>query len=390
MTATTLTLTTRIVRPDDEVAAYLARPSAAARLTPPWFPPDVHFDDRHITTHIDPDGQSACLLTEEFHTQSYLAPAAALRYRHATLRDDLEHTAPYGHVRPLRIAIAGASGLIGRALTTFLQTQNHEVIPLPRISECGMRSVKLHSTDAVINLAGAPMFTPPWTQPRRDEIWRSRADTTRALIAALANLNPRPFVYLNASSAAIYGAHADTPLDETAPPAPHGAGFLSDVCAGWEHEALAAGQQPGIRTVLLRFARVLTPAGGYLHALLPQKQNAHARQLGHGRQWTSWITIDDAIASIYHAILTHAYAGPVNLSSPTPLTNADFTAALARVLHKKTLPAIPRWMLRLRYGIDFANETLLASQRMVPAKLQATGYTFRHPAIETALTHLLP
>ena len=484
------TLTTRIARPDDEVAAHLARPSIAARLTPPWFPPNTIFDDRLITTHIDPDGPSACHLTEELTASSLMkneecimkngqttettpaittgaaAPhstfyiqhstledgggAAALAYRHATLRDDLEHTAPYGHVRRLRIAIAGATGLIGRALTTFLQTQNHEVIPitasgLMKNVECssersekpdmkngqtsareatatpspatGAAAPSDHSTfnillstlgadggghaaiDAVINLAGAPIDASPWTQPLRDQIWQSRAATTRALVAALATLNPRPFAYLNASSLAIYGTRGHDPLDETAPLPPRNTGFLSDVFAGAEHESLAAADL-GIRTVLLRFAHVLTPAGGPLARYTHISHLSHSSHishsplklspLGHGRQWTSWITIDDAIAAIYHALLTHTISGPVNITSPTPLTNADLTAALAAALHQKPRLARPRWLLRLRHGADFANETLLASQRLAPAKLQATAYTFRHPTIETALAHLLP
>ncbi|MDR1009789.1 MAG: TIGR01777 family oxidoreductase [Opitutaceae bacterium] len=403
---TARTLTTRIERPAAEVNAWLMRPGASARLRPPWFAPPDAFSAPASAPASDPRvkiyatiikslDHTRCTLTEEIHSpESHEIDPAVLErilaYRHATIRADIEHAAVYGRVRRLRIAIAGATGMIGRALAPFLQTQNHEVIPLARDPATGAFSPNylaetLPAADAIINLAGANIAAAKWDQPQRDLIWESRAATTRALVAALAQLKHRPYALLNASATACYGTRGDALLDETAP---RGAGFLADVCAGWEHEAtVAAGY--AIRVTNLRFGKVLSPAGGALAAMLPYFRKKLGMKLGQGRQWTSWISIDDCIAAIYHALLTHACAGPVNITAPNPVTNAAFAGALAKVHGQKRIPRLPRWLVRLRCGIDFANETLLASTRATPAKLCATGYAFRHPDLETALAHLL-
>ena len=403
-----LARTTRIDRPADEVAAYLARPAAAARLaTPPQVSRDTPapLDARAITTRISPDGPAACFLTEEFHAPpgagqpktNHPAAARLLARRHAIIRDDIERAAVYGTVRRMRIAIAGASGVIGRALAPFLQAQNHEITPLPRDPASGAFSpghleqiLRARPADAVINLAGASIAGGGWSQPRRNLIWESRAGATRALVAALACLPRRPFALLNASSTTFYGSRDDEQLDETAP---RGAGFLAEVCAGSEHEASAAAGL-GMRAACLRFGMVLCPcparAGGARAAPPLYFGKNLAATLGHGRQWLSWIGIDDAIAAIYHVLLAQTCSGPVNITSPNPVTNAGYAAALARAQGKRNTARIPRWLVRLRHGTDFANETLLASTRALPSRLQASGYTFRHPALDDALGHLFP
>lgn len=396
-----ITKATRIARPAAEVTTWLARPGVDARLAPPWLnatsaaqtPAPV---PRIYATTIKSLDHCSCTLTEEIRDAESVDASPAtleriLAYRHETIRADTECAASYGAVRRLRIAIAGASGMIGRALIPFLQTQNHEILPLARNpatsaydSEQLYQTLHAQPVDVVINLAGANIAA-KWNQPQRDLIWESRAGTTRALIAAFAKLKHRPFALLNASAAGYYGSRGDELLDETAP---RGTGFLADVCHGWEHEASAAAEL-GMRATCLRFGMVLSPAGGALAAMLPYFEKKLGAALGHGRQWISWASIDDAIAAIYHTILTNASAGPVNIAAPNPVTNAQFVETLARVLGKKCRPGLPRWLVRLRFGIDFANETLLASTRIDPAKLRASGYAFRHPALETALERVL-
>lgn len=388
----TQTLTTRIDRPAGEVTAWLARPAAASRATPPWAVDAEHL--QIFSTAIKSLDAASCSLTEEIRVAQELEiPAATigrfLACRHAIIRGDIEQTAAHGVVRRLRIAIAGASGMIGRAFIPFLQTQNHEVVPLARDPATGAFSPEylaqtLAGADAIINLAGAGIAA-KWTQAQRDLIWESRASTTRALVSALGKMKHRPFAFLNASATGYYGTRGDEILNETAP---RGAGFLADVCAGWEHEASAAAES-GTRVACLRFGMVLSPAGGALAAMLPYFEKKLGGKLGHGRQWTSWVSIDDAVAAIYHALLTHTCSGPVNITAPNPVTNARFTATLARALGKKSIPCVPRWLVRLRHGIDFANEMLLASARVEPAKLQAGGFAFRHPTLESAFEQLL-
>lgn len=402
-------LTTRIERPAAEVTAWLARPGADERLTPPWLlapaagtvvstPP---FSDatrpQVFSTAIKSLDNTSCTLTEEIRlgdAEAHDRPDALLdrhlAYRHATIRDDIERAAAYGYVRRLRIAIAGASSSIGRALIPYLKTQNHEVIALVRdpARNTSYDPAPLATADVLVNLSGSSITDGKWDQPHRDLIWESRAGSTRALVTALATLKHRPFVFLNASAIGYYGSRGDDILDENSPPPAAGASFLADVCRGWEQEAGAAAEL-GIRTACLRFGSVLTPAGGALAAMRPYFKKKFGAKLGHGRQWLSWISIDDAIASIYHIILARTCDGPVNLTSPNPVPNAVFAETLARALGKKKVSRVSRWRLRLRYGIDFANETMLASTRAIPAKLRAAGYDFRHPTLETALAHLL-
>ncbi|MDF9827997.1 uncharacterized protein (TIGR01777 family) [Ereboglobus sp. PH5-10] len=390
---TTHTLTTRIERPAEEVTAWLARPGAETRLTPHWAAANTPL--KIFSTAIKSLDTSSCTVTEELRPPESLelAPATIEHYlacRHATLRNDIEQTAAYGAVRRLRIAVAGASGVIGRALAPFLQAQNHEVIPLARDPKTGgfnpdQLAQALTGIDAVINLAGASLAAAKWDQTQRDLIWESRAGATRALVAALATLKQRPFALLNASATGYYGSQGDKLLDENAP---RGDGFLADVCHGWEYEANAAAEF-GMRVACLRFGTVLTPDGDAFATRLPYFEKKLGAMLGHGRQWISWISIDDAIAAIYHSILTHACAGPVNITAPNPVPNAELVDTLAAALGKKRRSRTPRWLLRLRHGIDFANETMLASTRAIPAKLRDSGYDFRHPDLETALKHLL-
>lgn len=420
-----LTETTRIERPAAEVIAWLARPGVIARLRLPWAnsseaaaqPTNANANacpcEKFLaSTRVAFAENGACVLTTTISSASESAHAElkrALVFRHTTIRADIEACAAYGAVRRMRIVVAGASGMIGRALVAFLQTQGHDVAclvrdraqlaPISARSECRTRSTifwdpangvldpaALHGVDAVINLAGENIAAQPWTQARRDVLWQSRIGATRTLVGAFSVMQQRPFVLVNASASGFYGTRGAELLSENAP---SGTGFLAALCAGWEHEAAVAAEVSGVRVASVRFGIVLTPEGGALAQMLPWFRRGQGGKLGHGGQWLSWISIDDAIGAIYHAVLSQACSGPVNLVSPEPVQNSVFADELAAVLGKRALIGVPRWALRLRYGIDFANETLLASVRAEPTKLRESGYRFRHAQLREALAYVL-
>lgn len=292
----------------------------------------------------------------------------------------------------MRIVIAGASGLIGSALTQALRGAGHEVRRLVRRAAVSAPDeilwspaagevdvAALRGTDAVINLAGENVGH-RWTPRRRERIVRSRVDSTRTLVAALSQLSPKPAVFLSASAAGFYGDHGDETLTEASP---IGHGFLPEVCLAWETHAEGASRQ-GVRTVLLRFGIVLSRDGGALARMLPLFRLGLGGRLGSGRQWMSWVSLDDVVGIVEHALRDARYAGPMNVVAPSAVTNADFTATLARVLRRPALLPAPAWGLRLVFG-DMAEEALLASQRVLPRRLSEAGYAFRHPTLESAL-----
>lgn len=320
-------------------------------------------------------------------------------YRHAVTQADNELAARLRSVRPLRILVAGASGLIGRALVPFLQTQGHEVVRLVRRAAEAADEVSwspgegrldpqaMRGADAVINLCGEGVADMRWTAERKAAILRSRLDATRTLVSAMAAVRVerlRPFVMISASATGIYGNRGDEVLGEDAG---QGEGFLADVCAAWEREAAGA-EALGVRVARLRTGMVLTPAGGALAKMLPAFRIGLGGRLGSGRAWMSWVSIDDAVGAIYHAILDRRCAGAVNVVAPQAVTNAEFTRTLARVLRRPAWVAVPRFALRAGMG-EMADEALLSSARAVPARLAETGYAFREPTLEGALRHVL-
>lgn len=450
------TLSTRISRPAAEVFAWHERPGALQRLCPPWERIEVVStrggirDDAQAvvrarvgllwsTWHVEhrdyvegkqfrdvmrsgpfakwehlhaivPEGEDACVLTD---TITYRLPLGAIgraaagaftrrklarmfTWRHAVTRADLEGVARYGAVRPRRIVLAGGSGLIGGALTPFLQTQGHEVIRLVRGRAAGggelfwdpgrgeIDATKLEGVDAIINLAGENVAGGRWTAARRERILRSRVDATRTLVTAMGKLARRPSVFINASAAGFYGERGDALLTEESG---LGQGFLAGVCLAWETHAEAAARL-GVRTALLRFGVVLSPAGGALAKMLPAFRAGLGGRFGSGKQWMSWITVDDAVGAIYHALVETRCAGPINTVAPVPVTNAEFAGVLGDMVHRPAVIPIPRAALRLLFG-EMADQTLLASTRAVPGKLLATGYRFRHSDLGTALRHVL-
>lgn len=296
----------------------------------------------------------------------------------------------------MKIVIAGASGLIGSAVGEAFERAGHGVHRLVRRDVRGPREITwnpaaraldpaaLAGTDVAINLAGENIAGGRWTAARRERIRQSRIDATHTLVSALRGVSPRPAVLLNASAIGIYGSRGDEVLTEASPP---GQGFLPEVCLAWETHAEGAARA-GIRTVLLRFGVVLARDGGALAKMLPLFRAGFGGRLGDGRQWMSWVSIDDVAGAILHCAEHAECAGPLNIVAPNPVTNAAFTAALAQVLRKPAVLPAPAWALRAAFG-SMADEALLASARAVPERLLTTGYVFQHPRLEDALRALL-
>ena len=318
--------------------------------------------------------------------------ARMLRYRHATLRDDL---AAHHGIAPLRIAVTGASGLIGSALVPFLETGGHTVVRMVRSrpgpgevywdpSRGTLDPAGLEGIDAVIHLAGENLAGGRWTAERKRALRDSRTKGTRLLAESLARLARPPRVLISASAIGIYGDRGDTLLDESAE---SGTGFLADLGRDWE-AAAAPARDAGIRVAHPRMGVVLSPRGGALARLLLPFRTGLGGPIGNGRQWWSCVSIDDAIGALHHAAVAPALSGPFNVTAPEPLTNRDFARTLGRVLRRPAIVPVPAFALRAALG-EMADAALLASARVVPGVLGATGYRFRHPTVEAALRHVL-
>lgn len=449
-------LTTRIERPADVVFAWHERPGALERLCPPWERVEVGASSKGLhdgavvtvrtkvgplwlewkVEHRDyvqgrqfrdvqlsgpfahwehlhrmvPDGSDACYLTDQI---SFRLPGGKLgraigggythrqlsrlfAWRHSTTQSDLERHSPTHGADLRRIVVAGASGMIGRALVPFLRTQGHSVVRLvrrpashedelywnPGSGELDLSGIG--AVDAVINLSGENVGAGRWTATRRDAILRSRVDATRTLVGVVQRMAPKPAVFISASAIGFYGDRGDEILTELSS---NGRGFLAEVCLAWETQAELA-RKAGVRTVLPRLGVVLTPAGGALAKLLPVFRAGVGGRIGNGNQWMNWVGIDDAIDGIYHALTCPEVEGPMNLSAPEAVTNREFTAVLARVLGRPAVLPVPRAALRAVFG-EMADATILASGRAAPERLSASGYRFRHAGLEAALRHVL-
>lgn len=243
----------------------------------------------------------------------------------------------------------------------------------------------LTGCEAVVNLAGAGIGDKRWSEKRKEEIFVSRVSATSFLCEKVASLEPSPRVLVNASAIGFYGDRGDEVLTEDGA---KGRGFLSDLCEAWEN-ATAAARSKGIRVVRLRSAVVLARQGGALGRQLPLFRLGIGGPLGRGDQWLSWIALRDEVSVIERVIADDSIEGPVNASSPNPVRNAEFTRALGRALHRPAMLAVPRAALRLALGKQMANEVVLASQRVLPTRLQAAGFGFEYPTLEKALQSVL-
>jgi uncharacterized protein (TIGR01777 family) len=288
--------------------------------------------------------------------------------------------------------------LIGRALCQQLAAAGHQVWKLTRQrtladSDQGvffdaltgdLDAAKLEGLDAVIHLAGESIAQGRWTAARKQRIRDSRVNGTAALARAIAAAPRKPPVFISASAVGIYGQRGSAVLTEQSEP---GAGFLADVGRAWEQAADPA-RQAGVRVVHPRLGVVLSPAGGALAKMLTPFKLGLGGPLGSGDQYLSWISRADVVGALLHALRSPAVQGPVNVASPTPLTNREFVKTLGRVLRRPTVLPAPGWALRLALGA-FADEALLASQRVMPMVLQSTGYVFHDPHLEEALREML-
>jgi uncharacterized protein (TIGR01777 family) len=299
----------------------------------------------------------------------------------------------------MRIVVTGASGLIGSALVPALRDDGHEVVTLVRRPPRAggefrwdpaggqLDPAALAGTDAAVHLAGAGIGDHRWTASYQRELRASRIAGTALLARSLAAVTPPPRVLLSGSAIGWYGTEADgrgEPLDESAPA---GSGFLADLVADWEGAADPA-RDAGIRVAALRTGVVLSTQGGALARQLPLFRRGLGGRLGSGQQWLSWISRTDHVNATRFLLTAAAVRGPVNLVAPAPVTNARFTAALAAALRRPALLPVPRAALRLALG-GFADEGVLASQRLAPAALTAAGFRFAHPDLDTALRAIL-
>ncbi|WP_369371837.1 TIGR01777 family oxidoreductase [Promicromonospora sp. Populi] len=428
--------------PRDEVFAWHERPGAIMRLTPPWSPlrvlqeatsldggeavlrlplglrwvarhtgyePPQRFVDELVSAPL-------CWVvswrhTHEFHDEGVRTritdtvdtpvPAAALRsmfaYRHRQLGMDLaaQASARNHGDRSMVVAMTGSRGLVGSALAPFLTTAGHRVIRLVRGATRGPDERHwdpdapaedlLHGVDAVVHLAGASIAG-RFTSSHRAAVRDSRIGPTRAL-AELAGRTPEgPGVFVCASAIGYYGPdRGDEELIETSPP---GDGFLAEVVADWEQSAAHAAEA-GLRVVTVRTGLVQSPAGGTLRLFRPLFAAGLGGRLGDGRMWQSWIGIDDLVDVYHRALYDTRLSGPVNAVAPHAVRNSTYAATLARVLRRPALVPVPGPGPQLLLGREGAAELAEASQRVYPAALLAAGHRFRHPTLEPALRHLL-
>jgi uncharacterized protein (TIGR01777 family) len=297
-----------------------------------------------------------------------------------------------------KIVLSGASGMLGMALRRRLGELRVPIVQLVRgaPSKDGQVSWNPEATPAIadpsalegcsaaIHLSGASVAAHRWTAAYRRELTASRVDSTRALARILAGLRKPPQTLVVASAVGIYGDRSDEVLDETSAP---GAGFLAEVCQEWE-EAARPALDAGMRVVHARFGVVLGPGPGALEKMLPVFRLGLGGRVGSGRQWMSWVSLDDAVAALLFALETESLSGPVNVVSPNAVTNAEFTRALAREVHRLAVLPVPAFALRLALG-QMADEALLASARVVPAKLLSAGFEFARPTVDEALAAAL-
>jgi len=281
----------------------------------------------------------------------------------------------------MHVLISGSTGLIGSALARSLQADGHAITRLSRTGGgAGMfDAAAVSACEAVVHLAGEPVAG-RWTSAKKAAIRDSRVGGTRSLCEALARLETRPRVLASASAIGFYGDRGGEMLTEASPA---GTGFLADVARGGEAAARPA-VEAGIRVVLLRFGVVLSKAGGALAKMLTPFRMGLGGRIGSGRQYVSWVSLEDAVRAVRFALDTESLCGPVNVTAPNAVTNADFVRALARRLGRPSLVPTPAFAVRAVLG-EAADELLLASTRVKPARLLEGGCVFRHPALEEAL-----
>lgn len=297
----------------------------------------------------------------------------------------------------MRVAITGCTGLVGSGVVASLSAAGHEVVRLVRRPPApGEKAVRwdpekgeidaagLEGLDAVVHLAGENIASGRWNAARKAAIRDSRVNGTRLLCGALAGLARPPKTLVCASAIGFYGDRGAEVLTEESPP---GAGFLPEVCREWEAASGPAARK-GIRVVLLRIGVVLSSKGGALSRMLAPFRAGLGGVIGDGSQYVSWVSLDDLVGIVLHALQSGELRGPVNAVAPVPVTNRELTEALGKILSRPTLLPVPAFALRLALG-EMADALLLSSARVVPKRLEETGYRFRFPELPAVLRHLL-
>ena len=295
----------------------------------------------------------------------------------------------------MKVLITGSSGLVGSALTDFFVANGDEVIRLLRrsaradspvwdpengeIDLAGVRDIA-----AVVHLAGDNLAEGRWNDRKKNSILNSRVKGTKLLSKYFAAIEPKPYIIMSASAVGYYGNCGEKRVDEDSEP---GKGFLADVCRQWE-EATGSGVDMGIRVANLRLGLILSAEGGALKKMLLPFRIGLGGVIGSGKQYMSWVSIDDVIGTIQHIIANEALCGPVNLVSPNSVSNREFTKTLGQVLNRPTIFPMPAFAARIAFG-EMADELLLSSTRVIPKKLMDSGYEFRHPELGGAFEHLL-
>ena len=296
----------------------------------------------------------------------------------------------------MKILLSGSHGLVGTALINSLVSPDHDVYRLVRYAPNAETEIewspdrysialaRLEGFDAVVHLAGESIAEGRWTDEKKKRIRESRVRGTKLLGDALANLTNPPKTFISASAIGYYGDRGDELLTETSAP---GSDFLAGVCVEWEN-ATALATEKGIRVVNCRFGIILDAEGGALKKMLPPFRMGVGGKIGSGKQWMSWIALDDVIGGINFALANNSIRGPVNFVAPAPVTNAVFTKTLGKVLSRPTIFPIPAFGVRLMFG-EMADALLLSSQRVESAVLQKSGYLFKYAQLESALRHVL-
>jgi uncharacterized protein (TIGR01777 family) len=355
---------------------------------------------------FEPDAEGGCVHRDRIRYREPLGLVGALlaggriraqldelfAFRHRRLARDLARHATFADRPRLSVAVSGASGLVGRQLCAFLSTGGHVVKRLVRRparddaeiawdpASGRVDAAALEGVDAVVHLAGENVAAGRWTASRKERIRSSRVQGTRALAQALASCDGGPRVLVSASAVGYYGLAGEAEVDEASP---SGGGFLASVCRDWEAAAEPA-REAGLRVVHPRIGLVLSADGGALARMLPAFRLGLGGRIGSGRQWMSWIALDDLVGLIHHALFDESWSGPVNAVSPAPTRNAEFTRVLARVLRRPSVLPAPAAALRLALG-EMARELLLGGSLVRSIVLPGSGFRFLLPELEGAL-----